>query len=332
MNFTNESIECRTCLAVDLGGTKLLVGEVGGDGCIIGSKWYPSPVTVSAGQKETVEAVEAAIRDYIRTVGLSRNVCSIGMGMVGRVDSENGLWLQMDQHRAETVPVSELLEDAFHMPCAVDNDVRCAATAEDMLGWGRKSRNFIYINIGTGIAAGFVIDGRLLRGASFNAGEIGHHVVRRDSDVLCPCGRRGCVEAIASGYGLDRRARSLKPQYPESPLVIPESERCEAKEIFRLADAGDPLCSLLAADAVDALSNTIQNLVWVTDPDTVVLGGGLISDGWLLPKLKAGFNRTTMRFVRNGVVLTDLDPRQITFIGAGIVGLQHFKLLKGVAS
>ncbi len=135
----------------------------------------------------------------------------------------------------------------------------------------------------------------------------------------------GCVEAIASGMGMDRRARALRPEHPDSRLSIPENARCSLKELFALADQGDPMCSRIAADAVTAVANLIMNLVRTTDPDTVVLGGGVVSDGWLLDRVKAQLNATTMRFVRNGVLLTRIDPNTVCLIGAAMVGFHHVR-------
>lgn len=315
----NEKI---TCLAIDLGGTKILVGEVDESGNVLRSKKYKSAID---NQKLALDSIIAAIDDYMKNVGLiSSKVVSIGVGLIGRVDNAKGIWLQIDPGRSMTMPVASIISERYKLPCAIDNDVRCAASAEKKLGFGKKSRNFIYINIGTGIAAGFVVNGELIIGSSFNAGEVGHHVVFKDSNIQCECGRVGCVEAIASGMGMDRRARNLKNKFSTSSLNISDDRRCDVYEIFRLADKGDALCKLLVDDAVDAISATIMNLVRVCDPDTVILGGGLVTDGWLLKKINEKLNSSTMRFVKNGIVLTELDPNNIGLIGASVVGLQPF--------
>lgn len=311
--------EMNHCLAVDLGGTKILVGEVDEKGKVLRCKKYPSDIR---DQKAALDAVIAAITDYKKNAAINfSNISAIGVGIIGRVDADNGVWLQIDPKRTQTLSVAQILSSHFNVPCAIDNDVHCATIAENTFGWGRKSQNYIYMNIGTGIAAGFVVNGKLIRGASFNAGEVGHHVVFHNSDILCDCGRAGCVEAVASGLGLDKRARTLKVKYSDSPLHIPEDSRCDVQEIFTLAEKGDPLCKTLTEDAVDAISETIMNLVRVTDPDTVVLGGGIVADGWMLPKIKAKLHASTMRFVKNGVQLTELDPNNIGLIGAGAIGL-----------
>jgi len=210
------------------------------------------------------------------------------------------------------------------MPCYIDNDVKSATRAAKLFGFGQISENFIYINVGTGIAAGFVVNGKQIRGSHFNAGEVGHTQVGVNVGVQCGCGRMDCVELIASGIGFDRSARLLKDQYP-TQLHIPEDlgDRVDVKEVFALSQKGDPLCIQLVENASQALANLIMNLVRVSDPDTVVLGGGIVSDGYIHTKVLEKLNPTTIRFVKNGVVLTKLNPDFIGLIDAGAVAMRE---------
>jgi glucokinase len=318
-----------TCLAIDLGGTKLLIGEVDEEGRILRSKRYPSRIAAGDRQHEVLEAVAGATEDYLGTVGLAHGpLRAIGMGAVGRVDNKEGIWLNIDPVRADTVPVARILSERFGATCTINNDVRCAVSAEEELGWGRQTRNYIYINVGTGVAAAFVIGGKVMTGASYHAGEIGHQGIS-GMKAQCFCGRAGCVEGLASGLGLDWRARLLHAEYPDTALAFPEGERCSVKEIMDLAGRGDPLCALLVKDAAIALADSIMNLVSVTDPDTVVLGGGVVADGRLLAAAKERLHPTPMRFVANGVVLTKLDPDNIALVGAAMEGLRKYKIMRG---
>ena len=131
-----------------------------------------------------------------------------------------------------------------------------------------------------------------------------------------------CVEAIASGIGFDRCARLLHGQY-ETDLHIPtdKGERIPVSEIFALSRKSDPLCMKLVENASEALANLIMNLVRVTDPETIVLGGGVVADGYIHAKILELLNPTTMRFVSNGVVITKLNPEFIGLLGAGAVAM-----------
>ena len=130
------------------------------------------------------------------------------------------------------------------------------------------------------------------------------------------------MEAIASGIGFDRCARILQKDYT-TDLHIPadKGERIPVSEIFALSRKGDPLCVKLVENASEALANLVMNLVRVTDPETIVLGGGVVADGYIHAKIMELLNPTTMRFVSNGVVITKLNPEFIGLLGAGAVAM-----------
>ncbi|MBO4884474.1 MAG: ROK family protein [Clostridia bacterium] len=306
------------CLALDLGGTKLLVGIVSGAGEIMASRGYPSPLAGGADQRDVAAGMLASLDDFLASHPLEGVTC-MGAGVVGRVDNARGLWLEIDPRRCATVELARLLGERCGLPCRVDNDVRCALRAERLFGRGRGLDDFIYVNIGTGIAAGIVTGGHMVKGAHFNGGETGHVAVDISGDAQCPCGRTGCAEAIASGSGLDRRARALRSRYPRTRLTIPEGAPCRAEEIFRLAREGDALCLRLAGDAAEAAAALIQNLVWTFDPEAVALGGGVVADPWMFDQIAQRLTEDCMRFV-HGIQLTSLDPRLTGLIGAAMCG------------
>lgn len=310
-----------TYLALDLGGTKLLIGEMDTHGNILRYKKYD---TGYFNQQAALEIIKRSLDDYIETIGWTNSKpVAMGVGLIGRVDPHHGIWLQIDPTRTEPVPLGKELSRLYGIPCYIDNDVKSATRAVQLFGFGQISENFIYINVGTGIAAGFVVNGRQIRGSHFNAGEVGHTQVGVSVGIPCGCGRMDCVEMIASGIGFDRCARLLKDKY-ETRLHVPEDlgERVDVKNIFSLSLKGDPLCVQLVENATQALANLIMNLVRVSDPDTVVLGGGIVSDGYIHTKMMEKLNPTTIRFVKNGVVLTKLNPDFIGLIGAGTVAMR----------
>ncbi len=325
-----ENKKIPVALGLDLGGTKLLIGEVDAEGKVLRTKRYPSKIYAGATQQEVLDSVIESVDDYLATYGLKagEDFQTIGMGLVGRINPFDGLWLEIEPTRCVTVPVAQILSERYGVPAAIDNDVRCGVSAEMAFGQGKGCRNFIYMNVGTGIGAGFVVNGMKLTGEHFNGGEVGHLVPNYTSDVQCPCGRYGCVEALASGMGLDARARNLRAQYPDTKLPFPEEERVNAGDIFRLADEGDALCTLLANDAVKALAETITNLLWVSDPDIFILGGGMVTNGWLLNRIKKELNPGSIRFLKKGLVITQLDSDLVGLIGAGATGLLNAGLVK----
>jgi len=309
-----------TYVGLYLEGTKLLIGELDNRGNILKYKRYDLGYF---NQQSALEIIKLSLDDYIETVGwVNSKPIAMGVGLIGRVDPRQGIWLQIDPKRTSPIPLAQKLSDLYNMPCYIDNDVKSATRAERQFGFGQISRNFIYIHIDSGIAAGIVVNGRQIRGSHFNAGEVGHTQVGVNVGIRCACGRMDCVEQIASGIGLDHSARLLYDKY-ETKLQIPAhlDERVEVKDIFALSRKGDPLCVQLVENATQALANLIMNLVRVSDPDTIVLGGGIVSDGYIHTKVLEKLNSTTIRFVTNSVVITKLNPDFIGLMGAGAVAM-----------
>ncbi len=310
-----------TFLALDLGGTKLLIGEVSVTGKVLNHKSYP---TGYINQHQALQVIKDSLDDYIKTTGFVNNKqpIAMGVGLVGRVDNANGLWLQIDPKRNSQLYLAKELSQLYNLPCYIDNDVKSATRAEQIWGCGQYSKDFIYINIGTGIAAGFVVNNRLIRGSHFNSGEVGHTNVGVELDIKCGCGRDNCVELIAAGMGFDRCARMLQKRH-QTVLNIPkeESGRVDVKEVYSLYNTGDELCKVLVDNASKAIASLIMNLIRCSDPDTVVLGGGIVSNEFMYNKVLENLNPTTIRFVKNGIILTKLNPAFVGLIGAAAVAI-----------
>ena len=311
----------QTYLGLDLGGTKLLIGEIDVQGNILKSKQYDSGFR---DQQTACDIIVRSLDDYVATVGWAtgRKPEAMGVGLVGRVDPSTGIWHEIDPDRSQPVALADLLSRRYGMPCRIDNDVKSATQAEQVWGVGRFSKNFIYINVGTGIAIGSVVDGHLIRGGHCNAGEAGHTQVGVGVGVRCCCGRTDCVEAIAAGSGIDTCARLLKDRY-ETRLQIPEEARVKFSDVMALSREGDELCCVLVDNAAEGIARLIMNLVRVTDPDTVVLGGGIVAQDTMFEKVLGRLHPSTMRFVTNGVVLTKLNPRFVGLLGACAVAMGH---------
>ena len=310
-----------TYIGIDLGGTKLLIGEVTEDGRVLRSRSYP---TGALTQGQALELICQALDAFLPESGHA--VRAIGLGMVGRVDNKKGLWLEISGDRKESVAVGALLSKRYGLPCFLDNDVRSALKAEMRFGKGKGIDDLIYVNVGTGIAAGFVTGGHIVTGGHCNAGEIGHTSSGLSFRVSCECGRDDCVESIASGLGLSNCARLLYSEYPDTALAFPpDGGRVSAAEIFRLSDS-DPLCRRLADQAARGLANLLMNLVRFNDPQAIILGGGVVADGFLLKKALGYTQAHPLRFVTSGIHLTSLDPRTIGLLGAAsnaIIGMEE---------
>lgn len=314
----------QTVLAVDLGGTKILIGEVTPAGEILTSEKYPSTVV---DQRSAIEKIKAAIKNYLQQHSIQGDLIGIGMCVVGRVDTDRGQWMEIHPGLSDPIFLADEITQTFQLPCWITNDVSGAALAESILGIGQETGNFVYINIGTGIAARVVADHQLIKGGNFNAGEVGHMVVDMRSDDLCTCGRKGCVELFASGLGMHNQTVKFAPDYPNTMLTIEERKRVTFQELIGAYEANDPLARKVVDQALQAVAALTMNLIRVSDPEAIIFGGGVMNDGWFLNHLVTFLNAKTIRFITKGMRVTTLNPNEVALKGAATLA---FMMKKGV--
>ncbi|MBO0455319.1 ROK family protein [Enterococcus hulanensis] len=314
----------QTVLAVDLGGTKILIGEVTPAGEILTSEKYPSTVV---DQRSATEKIKAAIKNYLQQHSIQGDLIGIGMCVVGRVDTDRGQWMEIHPGLSDPIFLADEITQTFQLPCWITNDVSGAALAESILGIGQETGNFVYINIGTGIAARVVADHQLIKGGNFNAGEVGHMVVDMRSDDLCTCGRKGCVELFASGLGMHNQTVKFAPDYPNTMLTIEEGKRVTFQELIGAYEANDPLARKVVDQALQAVAALTMNLIRVSDPEAIIFGGGVMNDGWFLNHLVTFLNAKTIRFITKGMRVTTLNPNEVALKGAATLA---FMMKKGV--
>jgi glucokinase len=189
--------------------------------------------------------------------------------------------------------VKRWLEDVLGIPCAIENDVSVAALGEHLYGAGRmeiesKTDTMVYLSLGTGIAAKTIINGKLHRGSHGLAGEIGHSVFVADGP-LCACGARGCLEALAAGPALAKRAREALQAGHVSLLQEHDPATLTAHHLFSAVAQGDSLARQIVAGAAKHLSYAVYLLAMSFDPQVIVLGGGLAhEENPLIEGIRAG--------------------------------------------
>lgn len=303
-----------TYLGLDFGGTKLMIGEVDSHGNILRSKQYPTGFCT---QQEALSIMYASLDDYLADgfYGGQRPK-AMGVGLIGRINSEAGQWLQIDPSRDEKLDLGVLLSERYGIPCYIDNDVKSATRAEMLWGKGKDLRHFIYINVGTGIAAGAVVNGEVIRGAHFDAGEVGYMISNVSVDAQS---FRENIEDVASGSGFDRCARMLHAQYPDTVLTLPHEGRVDVRDIFAGYQKQDSLCKRLVENAAESLATLITNLIRAFDPEGLILGGGVVADGLMLGLIKQRLSPETVRFLSHDIVLTNLNPHNVGLLGAAAV-------------
>jgi glucokinase len=180
------------------------------------------------------------------------------------------------------VPLAEILQRELDARCLLENDANAAAVAEHRWGAGRGSRHMLFLTLSSGIGGGIIIDNALYRGASGSAGEVGHMTIDRRGPI-CSCGRRGCLEAHASGPAIARSAAQAATRTPGSRLarIAAEDPPLTAMKVHQAADEGDRASRRVIARAGHYLGVGIGSLVNIFNPQVIVLGGSLTKMGEL---------------------------------------------------
>lgn len=255
----------RLRVGLDVGGTKtaaLIVDEAGRPlGQAIRPTEADSPQRLVSGIRATIDR---ALHDADQSMDA---LVAAGVGIPGQVDPINGtVRLAVNLHLSEPYPLRDVLQQALGMPVALENDVRTAAWGAYHWAAQRTPLNSLaYLSVGTGIAAGLILDGRLYRGANGMAGEIGH-IPLDAGGPRCVCGSYGCLEAFAAGPAIAASA-AAKLSVNDHP--------CTTHEVYALADAGHPAAVEVIERAAGYLARAVYLLAMTYDVDKVVLGGGV---------------------------------------------------------
>ncbi|WP_202080868.1 ROK family transcriptional regulator [Caldalkalibacillus salinus] len=208
----------------------------------------------------------------------------IGVGMHGLVNAEEGVAVFAPNFGLRDVHVKEIIEQTFDIPTYLDNDVRAMALGESWFGHGQNVDNFIFINVGMGIGAGIVLQEEVYRGISESAGEIGHTTVVEDGPQ-CNCGNHGCLEVMAAGPAIAKRAVKAINDGAQTRLtkrVNDQLDEITAKIIHEEAVDGDPLCRQIIEDTGKYLGIGIANLINIFNPAKIIIGGGVSNAGQML--------------------------------------------------
>ena len=269
----------RTVLAADFGGTTFRVAIVDSAGAILARDAVPTPPTQAPD-----ELREAVLELLNRAMSAATQPPSaVCVAVPGLVDADAGKVIIASnvagfRNLVLTQPISERLG----IPAFIENDVSAAALGELRFGAARGVRNLLHAGLGTGIGGGIVIDGKLYRGASGLAGEIGHMILD-PSGPICNCGARGCLEAIASGVAFAARARQLAALGKSPALAVKLAEGpLTGQDLFAAAVAGDALCEAEIRHGGHLLGLALGSLVNALNPDLVTLSGGLLGMGEML--------------------------------------------------
>ena len=270
-------------IGVDIGGTNIKIALVDFDGKIIYSNTVPTRAEM--GYEAGVNNIKQAIKELMQETNQdAKTIEAIGFGLPGQIDYKEGIVKNLPNIPGwVNIPLAKMIEDEFSIPTKLDNDVRCAALGELNFGAGKGCENLICITVGTGIGSGIVLNGKLIRGASNAAGEIGHIKMDMTGGPLCGCGDYGCFEAYASGPAIVTMAREYisggkSAKYKEmatdgiiTPYIVAQA-----------ALQGDAVSIQIFKQMGKIIGTGLSSVINLLNPEKIIIGGGVADAGDLL--------------------------------------------------
>ncbi|MEU5976947.1 ROK family protein [Streptomyces sp. NPDC047315] len=299
--------------ALDIGGTKIAGGLVDGAGRVLLRAQRPTPAREDA---ETVMGAVDAVVAELTAAPPWRRVSAVGIGSAGPVDASAGTVSPVNVPGWRNFPlVARVRRATGGLPVALVGDGVAMAAAEHWQGAARGYDNALCMVVSTGVGGGLVIGGRLHPGPTGNAGHIGHISVDLDGD-LCPCGARGCVERIASGPNIARRAL-------EGGWRPGRDGDASAAAVAAAARAGDPVATASFARAAQALAAGIAATATLVEIEIAVVGGGVAGAGDVLfaPLRRSMRDYATLSFVQDLAVAPALTGADAGLVGAAAAAL-----------
>lgn len=272
------------------------------------------PTDLAHGQNGLILQLQNLVRRAVAVSGLPLSqLIGIGIADPGLVDTRQGItttcstidfWNQ--------VPLRSAFEQEFNVPTLIESKTRSKAIVEQMLGAGQKESNMIYLDYGTGIGAGVIVDGRLLYGQNCGAGEVGHTNISKTGPT-CKCGSNGCLEAVAGASAVENRVRKALAEGVSSQvlsLAQQDPARITAWLVFEAASAGDKMCWNIVAEVAEDIGIAVANLVNLFNPSIIVLDYRLKSAG-------EEFLSLISRIVRSKALAGSSSGLSLRFAGLG---------------
>ncbi|MFB5189906.1 ROK family protein [Alicyclobacillus fastidiosus] len=296
---------------VDVGGTSIKTALVNEEGQTIAKLAFATQSDASA--EHICRKLKGLLEESLQqTKHKWADVAGVGVGLPGFLDLRTGTILRLPNIGWENIPFIDIAEDVFGLPVVMENDAKVAALAESWTGAGRNALVLVCVTVGTGVGGGFVLHRHLYRGVNGMAGEVGHLTVDKNG-LPCHCGRRGCLETVASATAMIRRARELQQVGQMSAQTAID----DAKTIFDLAAQGDAAAQQVVRETADWLGYGLSMIAGTINPDTILIGGGVSTagDAFLQPVTDA-FRRYALDLVSQAVTIA---PAQLGN-DAGVIG------------
>ncbi len=272
-------------IGLDVGPNDIKVALTDLNARILESSSNPVPQNIN--NAELLDLMSDCISKLLNKTSINQDkIIGIGVGMHGIVDVSRGLSLFAPILQLRDIPIKEHLESKFNMLVKVENDVRAMALGELWFGAGKGATSIVAINVGRGLGAGVLHEGKLFHGEHSIAGEIGHMTIDIGGPK-CSCGNYGCLQALASGpYIAERAAKEIAIGNDSliKELVQGDLDKITGEVIFQAAQKGDSLAVKILDQTGVYLGVGITNLIHTLNPDRIIIGGGVSKAGDFIMK------------------------------------------------
>lgn len=309
-------------LGIDLGGTsiKFAILTEAGD---IQQKWSIETNILDDGQFIVPDIIESIQHHFSLYQMTAEDFLGIGMGSPGAVNREKGtVYGAYNLNWRELVEVKKPIEEAIGLPFYIDNDANVAALGEKWKGAGADDENVVFVTLGTGVGGGVIANGELVHGVAESGGEIGHVTVDPNG-FDCTCGKKGCLETVASASGVLNLTRKFSEVYAGDSILkkmVDDGEQITSKQVFELAKENDDLAVKVVEEFSFFLGLACSHLGNILNPQFIVIGGGVSAAGeFLLEKVRKNFERFTFPNVQESTKI------KIAKLGndAGVIGASY---------
>ena len=311
-------------LAIDIGGTNIKLALVNRAGGIKSKKIFPA---YSRQRKSLIKDLLFYIDDLLEKARLKkRDLLGIGIGLPGIVDTSHGLVHSLTNIPGfRNVALKKILERKLHRPVFLDNDVNLMALGEYYFGAGRGANNIICLTLGTGVGGGLIIEGKLYRGSSLSAGEIGHIPLNEDGH-RCNCGGKACLETYIGNKYLVKEA--VKKISKTSTCL--SQINLTPEKITQAAKKGDKLAIQIWKETGQRLGTVLAGLVNLLNPEKIIIGGGLAQAGhFLFTPIRKTVNERAMNFpARKVKIVRARLGEEAGLIGAAVLVWLNKELAK----
>ncbi len=315
---------------IDIGGTKMAAGLTRPDGTVVDTLERTDHTSLD--ETALMNMAAAMVRQLCARANCAiPDVEGVAVGMAGHMRSRDGIVLTTSNlHGFKNYPLVKELSSRLGLRVQLENDANCQAWAEYKYGSGKGHDDCIFVTVSTGIGAGIIINGKLYRGKTGTAGEIGHTIIEPHNGLPCTCGNSGCFMAHASTVNLSKLARRESRRYGKSRILKrgdtdEEVDHIDGKHVYAHACAGDPAALAIIDEYAEYLGIMLYNLFQIFNPSAIILGGGLMN--WELgffERIREVFDRLATPMLHDPVTLAKAGVGQ----HSGVLGAAALLLEK----